>query len=108
MNEQLDQEVAEKVMGDRFKSAFVYEATGKPVYMLGGWSPQYRIADAWEVVERLESLGWLIELYSQGGCWSASLEGGPTGDGNVYRTVGVTAPHVICLVALKAMAGGDP
>lgn len=120
MTNELDKSIAAKVMG------WTWGQTGEdymgwngapheknPLYgpRRGYFSPSTDIADAWRVVEKLEELGWLITLYSQGGCWSAFAEGcasdGATDGRNVWRKVAETAPLVICTVALVAIAGGD-
>lgn len=60
------------------------------------------IAAAWEVVEKLAENGKLLELYAGGGpkgaSWTATFFDGSSG--NEYAD---TAPHAICLAALKAV-----
>lgn len=112
-NDELNLAIGVKVMGWHRETDDIDDGGGM-YWMVDGiamepdWTfdPSTDIANAWRVVEKLEELGWLIEMYSQGGCWSALLEH-TDGARNVTRKVAETAPLVICTVALVAIAGGD-
>jgi len=109
--------IAEKVMGWRVRSASLPEVfidgQGYPRTTLEGLTapgffPSTNIAFAWEVVERLRSLGHEVIIQSwQGraelGEWCVIIEmasGHDTG-----QIVADTALLAICLAALKAVGG---
>ena len=106
---ELDALVAEKVMGCK-----VYvEANGNPrcdcpganatgprphaSYGLYASLKRYStdIAAAWEVVEKMREDGFLVALYRSAGAWIA--------DTNPGYGKSDTAPHAICLAALRAV-----
>ncbi len=58
------------------------------------WSPSTRIEHAWEVVERLQDLGWSVTTLSS--------TGNPEIRPRVFTARAPTAPHAICLAALQA------
>ena len=122
---ELDALVAEKVMGLEVRSITVMDSKGThsdvgtvdaPRRMPDGRMgvnvdklPAYStdIAAAWEVVEKLGlafELGWLPE--DKGFNWDASF-GEKRGSEAGTTTYASTAPHAICLAALKAMSPGD-
>ncbi len=67
------------------------------------------IAAAWEVVEKVQANGWTFHVDDVGfnngieGKWRVLLTEAETGDKHVFAD-GDTAPHAICLAALKAMS----
>lgn len=126
---ELDALVAEKVMGWQWANEGVRgqyrlhppdstSPTGAyPVDVGPGeeWSPSTDIAAAWEVVEKLRAMNSTLELYSPGALvndemgihaveWQATFKSweepwGPHGPSVEAQT----APHAICLAALKAV-----
>lgn len=130
----LDVLVAEKVMGyrtevrravwwgygDWHSSDYPDQTNSRciPVDNVKGWLPEYStdIEAAWAVIEKLGEGDFLLwqagALVSLGGpseltAWCQFSKGlGSTS----YRGEGRTAPHAICLAALKAVAppSGDP
>ena len=75
----------------------------------GYWAPHEFIKDAWEVVEKVQANGWTFHVDDVGfnngieGKWRVLLTEAETGDKHVFAD-GDTAPHAICLAALKAMS----
>ncbi len=71
------------------------------------FEPSTDIAAAWQVVERLNTLGYDVQVdsYEHGTMWSAILYKGLRGEGEQIEgpTTFTTAPHAICLAALKAV-----
>lgn len=88
-----------------------------------GYRPKFQIPDysrdiaaAWEVVGKIQSTGWCFELKS----WGDKAPQGPKilvylwkewitqnnklMHGNGLQVLGDTAPHAICLAALKALS----
>lgn len=114
---ELDALVAEKVMGWRvvrepqddgyggppLPKPFLWAiGDGTPAVFREGqepqpWSPSRDIAAAWEVVEKVSGSYFILDFDS--GYWSAEFS--PSGMG----MRGTTAPHAICLAALKAVGG---
>ena len=106
---ELDALVAEKVMGLRF--VWRSQLTDHYGYNAGVWTiptkwgtmdlteepPRYStdIAAAWEVVEKMREDGFLVALYRSAGAWIA--------DTNPGYGKSDTAPHAICLAALRAV-----
>ena len=77
------------------------------------WSPSTNMTDAWEVVERLDALGYWFQgrtrFDNEGehddGCWAGftpHLTTGWNGQPDHY-TNAPSMPHAICLAALKAV-----
>lgn len=113
---ELDVLIAERVMGDdlSFRPADRLEDGIKPGAIFYDVQPEPRpystdIACAWEVVEKFTDLcfslskvgdEWECELDSNDGKF---LQNGPTV--HVFGS-GETAPHAICLAALKAVGVG--
>ncbi len=96
---ELDRFIAERVMLNRVSPDG--SVTTKGCIGTGAWSPSTNLAHAWEVVEKLEASGWLLNLYSQGGCWSAWIE--KSAHETSGRVVADTAPLAICRAAAKAV-----
>jgi hypothetical protein len=101
---ELDDLVAEKVMG-RPPQEYA-DARGRP-----GWVPPFStsIAAAWEVVEKVQQLGWMLNGVRcldrlEHGDWVCIFE--RRGQPDAYKH-SPTAPHAICLAALKAV-GAEP
>jgi len=85
--------------GDMTENAEDMDDYYNPTY---AWSPSTDIAAAWEVVERLAltfEMGWLPT--DKGFSWDASF-GEKRGSEEGTTTYADTAPHAICLAALKA------
>jgi hypothetical protein len=101
---ELDALVAEKVMGwsdCRFKDGRVVDGLGRDQYNKTAQSiPHYStdIAAAWLVVDGLMAQGLSFLLGKESVVWRARFY---KGDGGVTMP-GDTAPHAICLAALKA------
>lgn len=90
---ELDKLVCEKVLGLSVEQADK-EARG-------GFMPSLRISDAWEVVEHMAKNGKpLVRMY-QG--TTAPWWAGFRGDIVDVAWPGETAPHAICVAALKAV-----
>lgn len=121
MGRELDALIAEKVMGwenvHKHGSRLVGippTQPGIPVCLAGGEIPPYStdIAAAWEVVEKLQKDNPFWKTSNYEGWMNFNL--GPTtgndgfgwyanfGDSNTIA-YGKTAPHAICLAALKAL-----
>ena len=77
------------------------------------WSPSTSIADAWQVVEKMQAMNRQKDIHIQ--ClydkWDVSMchferngEGMEWGDWTINAD---TAPHAICLAALKAVEQAD-
>lgn len=77
--------------------------------------PHYstNIAAAWEVVERMGSLGWVVEVrvFPEGSpqgpkrlatAWKEEICFGELERSEGIQVVGITVPEAICFVALKA------
>ena len=119
---ELDALVAEKVMGQTVRLAddmgvdhdegdfFVNKPDSKEPrwgHMLG--LPHYStdIAAAWAVVEKMQGLGWTFQVDDVGfndsteGKWRVVLTEETKGH-DYHPADGDTAPHAICLAALKA------
>lgn len=102
---ELDALVAENVMGaSRLEGQFIKEIdpVSKTVSVGTEWYyPPYStdIRDAWEVVEKLLKKHWYFNLRCHDGEWSVLLD--KQVDGDEIRAP--TAPHAICLAALKAL-----
>lgn len=72
------------------------------------WNPLQNIADAWQVVEKLEDQGYGVETYSQKNVLS---DRGPirkvtlyTKEGFFDHTAGTTLQEAICHAALRTVA----
>jgi hypothetical protein len=113
---ELDALIAEKVMGLILERDCTVQNVVTGVYLVSrnpfqvAEIPHYStsIADAWEVVEKLESDGFLPSMYSNEE-WEVEFN---KNDGRFLQsadTVGfgraLTAAHAICLAALKAVEG---
>lgn len=104
---ELDALVAEKVMGRTKPEHFVPKNV---------WLPHYStdIAASWEVVEKMRSMGFYYSVGSivaLGGRGPTLTESHAAGFGKrnaLFETVsGETAPHAVCLAALKAVGSTD-
>lgn len=103
---ELDALIAEKVMGLTLKPMPLSQADGSVKEELTFWDgprllrlPPYstRIAAAWEVVEKIKANHALtIHAESLSGGWLLHID-------RDIKIGGATAPHVICLAALKAI-----
>ena len=108
---ELDALIAEKVFGiyvhdlgqmfrfvDDYKKGDIATAESCPV-------PAYStdIAAAWEVVEKLGAASFHLQKHPSAEGWEASFGIGFSGDERFayFRAIAPTAPHAICLVALK-------
>ena len=115
---ELDALVAEKVMGLRVKWATSYDGEPHPVCpsltdaRAEDWEPcpwySTDVADAWEVVERLRQMdyvGLVVKAYPLGlkDQYVASVPGSTTAFAEAQ-----TAPHAICVAALKAVGAEVP
>jgi hypothetical protein len=98
---ELDALVAEKVMG--IKDVRITKGLG-PVYDFTGTQgmprktvPHYStdIAAAWDVINQHH---FAINLHRVGAAWYVKLDG-------EFEAAGESAPHAICLAALKAVGG---
>lgn len=106
---QLDALVAEKVLKFKLDYEFADIYNGPLVpglrdqYDEMGILPHYStdIAAAWEVVERMRSGGWRLELRDWVTYWSARFNSDPDSQGRFAKEEDV--PHAICLAALKAV-----
>ena len=102
---EMDALIAEKVMGwykDRSDKGMWRTNKGSLIGYLNSFTPSTEIAPAWQVVEKMgmvtiedggKSVGqkeWSVGFVLQGSC------------GNWVHGSGDTAPHAICLAALKA------
>lgn len=113
---ELDALIAEKVMGlevvrtewkRKSGASGVYYTIGEPSWddyagdmQLGNAVPLYSedISAAWEVVEKLDLLnGYTLGRYGFNGRWSV------IDDSECAVVFGESAPHAICLAALKAI-----
>lgn len=102
---ELDALVAEKVMGWGPESPGVLQAKG---FKQDPYPPfSTSIADAWRVADKLYQLGWSLTIEMAN--WSAvevklvDVSRDLIRD-NVYITEAESAPHAICLAALKVVA----
>lgn len=108
---ELDALVAEKVMGweqrlsveDDANDRWVYQTGTKPPYavarLMDMWHPSTSIADAWLVVEKLGG-NFCLNTPLQTSGWQCVI-GGP----HFADVTASTAPHAICLAALRAVEG---
>lgn len=64
------------------------------------YSPSIKIEDAWEVVEKLKSMGWSVILSTTAEGWGVILD---NGDDNVLHASAPTCQLAVCRVALKAV-----
>jgi hypothetical protein len=85
---------------------------GDDVLIADDWSPTTNIADAWRIVEKLQSRYWLDlkSPFEAGEQWQAGFtERGATGwNGKPdFRGAGETAPLAICRAALAIFAGHE-
>lgn len=100
---ELDALIAEKVFGIKIYPGKDYYYTGDED---GGIFPapllEYStsIADAWEVVEKLKQKEPIIQYDAELNCWHAGFKDRP--DHYFMELSKDSAPHAICLVALKA------
>lgn len=103
---ELDALVAEKVMGRRPGPEFHWNF-GTHVETTGGL-PQYStsIADAWLVVEKMFELGWCFDLnlYSRYTAVFRKSYLPSRANTDSFEGKEDTAPHAICLAALKAVS----
>ena len=109
--------IAEKVMGWK-RGDYCWFDGGRPVYQTSDWTPNgmapFRewnpstdIAVAWEVVKKMQRLGWYFSLTNKASdgkafIWTAEFS---NSSGKFYECVVLTieVPHAICLAALKAV-----
>lgn len=100
---ELDALVAEKVMGWQVGSS-IYPwlvVDGKVTQRLAEWSPSTDIAAAWEVLTSPKFCCWVMKSDHESGLITAQVEH----DGNRRIAQSETAPHAICLAALRAVGG---
>lgn len=88
------------------------DENGDDVLVADDWFPTTNIADAWRIVERLQSEYWLDlkSPFEAGDQWQAGFtECGATGwNGEPdFRGTGETAPLAICRAALAIFAGHE-
>lgn len=116
---ELDALIAEKVMGLKLHIHRYYGLSGKlepsgPYLEPQDWGGSVPtrpkpystdIAAAWRVVERLRELGWIVDLFDEGRGWSVSFERDRTISSANNQADALTAPHAICLAAMKAFGG---
>lgn len=95
---ELDALVAEKAMGwARNRGSGVGFTTPDGEYRsIDIWSPSTDIAAAWQVVGKLRERGFGFSLND---AWIAWFLAAP----NEYQASADTAPHAICLAALRAV-----
>jgi hypothetical protein len=133
-DEELSAKVAEEMMGwhritDKYRDRGWLDKDGRETGWLHDgfrahweegdepiWSPATSIADAWEVVEKLETGGWRVELTRWSDGWYvkfrrvvvAPTPSMPEGK-RIYveQTQTDTAPRAICLAALRAKGALD-
>ncbi len=111
---ELDARVAEEVMGwkvDREAWTVAKPHKEKPdtfwcVPLIegywGAWNPSTHIADAWRVVEKLNSDGYIVEIVNDCVAWSVSFT--HVDDGKKHVADWKNSPEAqICLAALKAV-----
>lgn len=108
---ELDALVAEKVMGWSLDGYFWY-CGDKPTRYKSGlfedeFSPSTDIAAAWEVVEKLNLISWnRVLAKTSDGRWCTAVFSEMDQDHCCeYDTIAESAPHAICLAALKAVGG---
>ncbi len=97
---ELDALVAEKVMGWKMDASAVWHGPGPSCLVLPHYSTD--IADAWEIVEKLQSQDWACILDNVKdflGNWQAHFEK----DRRACTAESESAPHAIALAALKAV-----
>jgi len=129
----LDALVAEKVMGWTMRINFDYkppqyewhEAAGfmkianhpEQLPQLRVWSPSTRIEDAWQVVEKLASMGHVVEVHTfppSAGRKAERYQATIRKDLTVTGSCGPGDPfakspaHAICIIALKAIRATVP
>ena len=103
---EIDRLVAEKVMG--WEVPYEYDDIGIMAYTnekgTFAFSPSTKIADAWQVVEKLQNNDWCIELYNEDKTWCVDLTkyNSFISVDRFHRTSAKDASLAICLVALKA------
>lgn len=114
---ELDILVAERVMGLKvyknttcFRKGRVYYTIGEPVWfdMQGAMQlqnsvPNYSedIASAWEVVEKLREMNKRLTLVCDGNEWIVFPRSARADDWEMSSHSTLSAPHAICLAALK-------
>lgn len=115
---ELDALIAEKVMGcrpeaDTSGDGPVCGCIDRSHSDKLGWLKEYStdIAAAWEVVEKLRSPSKMFfEIRFEDKCWSAQFYTAKASVELVRRWYGTglldSAPHAICLAALKAVGAG--
>ncbi len=113
----LDKLIAEKVMGWTEIKTEVIPETGWDLYGVNSKGegdfliPDYStdISAAWEVVEKLISIGYMVDIQTHTRFHQVQLEKlvGETDSGGIWQggesIEGQSAPHAICLAALKAI-----
>jgi hypothetical protein len=102
---ELDSLIAEKVMGEKFVpyDLMLTSYPGNTVYATPPYSTD--LAAAWEVMEKLGLAIGKNEIYPELGayvCLESMSEGESWLFNSNYATYADTAPHAICLAALKA------
>lgn len=99
---ELDAIIAEKVMGWTLADGTRWETRRELGYdiLIGNWAPSTSIADAWQVVEKLNRSKYEILVGTFRGRWNVQI----TDNGNMVVTQeGETAPLAISLAALKTL-----
>jgi hypothetical protein len=105
---ELDALVAEMVMGWSPVSGGWRTSTGQirtweSVSGVPGFKPSTDIVAAWQVVERLREQGLLVNVDTFANCYDAYVFN-EAGEEIICFSAVATAPHAICLAALKAVA----
>ena len=105
---ELDRLIAEKVMGWRASSSGLNERGSPPDCWWDGernrlqakWSPSTNIAHAWEVVKKLRNI--MVGPWGNSRWAVCAIQDGDW-DCCDWFSVADTAPHAICLAALKSV-----
>ncbi len=114
-NEQLDSEIAERVMGWKQAADNLWpgrlwwvDNQGTHLFYADGnaWTPTTGIAQAWQVVERVRTLGWEFSIttrlrFQEG--WHALFWKQNFERYDEARAEAATAPLAIVLASLKAV-----
>jgi hypothetical protein len=72
-------------------------------YYEGAWTPSADIKKAWEVVEKLKSEGWSYSVSDHTLPHATKWTGWHLAEFGDFCDSAETAPHAICLAALKAV-----
>jgi hypothetical protein len=106
---ELDRLIAERVMGWKYDPEFGLLNGEQFMEINGSWSPSTNIAHAWEVMEQLRHKAIYLDVIQtdNGFMVGDGSDNYTNDDGHIEGTlyyVGLadTAPHAICLAALRA------